>query len=78
MDRVKLSREYLVHLNWIKFASNPCELDSLTSKAGHRYPEGANSNPAQVKIFQLTSAVSDHHENLINPPKFKSSTETLA
>ena len=27
-----------MHLNWIKLASNPCELDSLTGRAVDRYP----------------------------------------
>ena len=57
MDSVKLSREYVVHLNWIKLASNPCELDSSTGRAADRYPEDASSNPARVNIFRLTSAV---------------------
>ena len=29
-----------------------------------RYSEGASSNPVQVNIFQLTSAMSDYHEKL--------------
>ena len=53
MDSVKLSREYLVHLNWIKLASNPCGLDSSTGRAADRYSEGASSNPAQVNIFRV-------------------------
>ena len=57
LDSVKLSQEYLVQLNWIKLASNPCRLDSSTGRTADLYPEGANSNPARVNIFQLTSAV---------------------
>ena len=35
------------------------DIKTLTASALHqnRYPEGASSNPARVKIFQLTSAV---------------------
>ena len=64
MDSVYLSREYLVHLNWIKLSSNLCGLDSSTGRAADRYPEGASSNPAGVNIFQLTSAVSGYHEKV--------------
>ena len=62
---VKLSREYLVHLSWIKLASNPCGLDSPTGRAADRYPEGASSNPVRVNIFQLPSTVPDYHENFL-------------
>ena len=62
---VKLSGEYLMHLNWIKLASNPCGLDSSTGRAADRYPEGASSNPTRINIFQLTSAVSDFHEKFL-------------
>ena len=62
---VKLSREYLVHLSWIKLTSNPCGLDSSTSRAADRNPEGASSNPAWVNNFQLASAVSDYHEEFL-------------
>ena len=48
-----------------KVASNPCGLDSSTGRAADRYPEGASSNPAVVNIFQLTSAVLDHHEKTL-------------
>ena len=64
MDSVKLSRECLVHLNWIKLSSNSCGLDSSTGRAADRYPEGVSSNPAGVNIFQLTSAMSDYHEKI--------------
>ena len=30
-----------------------------------RYLESASSNPARVKVFQLTSAVSDYHEKIL-------------
>ena len=60
-----LSRAYLVHLNWIKLASNPCGLDSSTGRAADRYSEGASSNPARVNIFQLTLSVSDYHEKFL-------------
>ena len=59
MNSIKLSQEYLVHLNWIKLASNPCGLDSSTGRVAYWYPEGASSNPGQVNIFQLTLAVSN-------------------
>ena len=62
---VKLSREYFVHLNWIKPTSNPCRLDNSKGRATDWYPEGASSNPAPVYIFQLTSAVSDYHEKFL-------------
>ena len=62
---VKLSQEYLVHLSWIKLASNPRGLDSSSGRAADRNPEGASSNTARVKIFQLTSAVSDCHEKFL-------------
>ena len=65
---VKLSREYLVHLSWIKLASNPRGLDCSTGKAVDRCPEGASSNPARVNNFQLTSAVSDYHEKFLFTP----------
>ena len=52
-------------LNWIKLASNPFGLDHSTGRAADRYSEGANSNPARVNIFQLTSAVSDYHEKFL-------------
>ena len=42
--------------------STRCGLDSSTGRAADRYPEGASSNPAQVNLLQLTSAVSDYHE----------------
>ena len=61
---VKLSREYLVHVSWIKLASNPCGLDSSRGRTAGRYPEGASSNPARVNIFQLTSAVLDYEKFL--------------
>ena len=69
-----LSRKYLMHLSWIKLASNPCGLDSSTGRAADRYPEGASSNPAQVNFFQLTSALSDYHEKFlfIGYPEFLS------
>ena len=53
----KLLWEYLVHLNWIKLASNPCELDSWTGKGADQYPEGVSSNPSRVNVFQSTLAV---------------------
>ena len=61
----KLSREYLVHLNWMKLAFDPCGLDKSTGRATDRYPKGASSNPVRDKIFQLTSAVSDYHEKFL-------------
>ena len=60
-----LSREYLVHLNWIKLASDSCGLDSSTGGTVVWYPEVASSNPARVKIFQLTSAMSDCNEKFL-------------
>ena len=51
MDSVKLSREYLAYLNWIKLASNHCELDSSTVRAADRYPQGESSNPARIHFF---------------------------
>ena len=65
MDNVKLSREYLVHLNWIKLAPTPRGLNSLTGRATYQYLDGASSSPTRVNIFQLTSAVSDDHEKFI-------------
>ena len=41
------------------------ELDGSTGRAVDRYPKGANSNPARVNGFQLTSAVSDYHVKLL-------------
>ena len=57
MDSIKLLWEYLMHLNWIKVASNPCGLDSSTSRGVDRYPKGASSNPSRVNIFDLTLAM---------------------
>ena len=51
MDSVKLLQEYLVHLNGIKLASNPCGLDSSTARVADQYPKGVSSNPAWVNIF---------------------------
>ena len=48
-----------------KHASNSCGLDSSTGRVADRYPENASSNPARVSIFQLTLAVSDYNEKLI-------------
>ena len=60
-----MSQEYLVHLNWLKLASNPCGLDNSTGRAADRYPDDASSNPARVNIFQLTSVVSDYGEKFL-------------
>ena len=73
----KLEREYLMHLNWINLASNPCRLDSSTGQVADRYPEGANSNPTLVNIFQLTSTVSEYHEKyfgFLNKSKARTNT----
>ena len=48
---IKLLWEYLMHLNWIKHASNPCGLNNSTGRAAGWYLKCASSNPSQVNIF---------------------------
>ena len=48
---VKSSRQYLVHLNWIRLATNPSWLDSSIGRAAVQKAEDASSNPARDKEF---------------------------
>ena len=50
-----------------------CGLESSTGRVADRYPEGAKSNLARVNTFQLTSALSDYHENFLLMDLSKSS-----
>ena len=55
---------------WLKWDLNSHLRDTglllyLLSYRVHRDPEGVSSNPTWVNVFQLTTAVSDCHENLL-------------
>ena len=56
---VKSSRKYLVHLNWIRLATNSSWLDSSIVERRSRNPKMRVEIPLETTNFSLPFAVSD-------------------